>query len=50
MMGVPPTIAAVGAVMGGIYWFAKNRARLLNLESGATSEETTAKEKQQNGS
>ncbi len=43
MLGVPPTIAAVGAVMGGIYWFVKRRERLLNLAADSTSEETKVK-------
>lgn len=38
MLGVPPTIAAVGAVMGGIYWFVKRRERLMNLETKSTGE------------
>jgi formate dehydrogenase iron-sulfur subunit len=44
MLGVPPTVAAVGAVMGGIYWFVKRRERLMNLEARSTNEETKAKE------
>lgn len=50
MFGVPPTIAAVGAVMGGVYWFVKHRERLMNMEDETPEEETMAKKEQQDGS
>jgi len=49
MLGVPPTMIAVGAAMGGIYWFVKRRERLMNLEAGTPGEQTTVKEEQQDG-
>jgi formate dehydrogenase iron-sulfur subunit len=47
MLGVPPTIVAVGAAMGGIYWFVKHRERLMNLEDETSSKEAAEIKDQQ---
>jgi len=52
MLAVPPTIVAVGAAMGGVYWFVKRRERLMSQAVAETpSEKATAEqEEQQDGS
>jgi formate dehydrogenase iron-sulfur subunit len=44
MMAVPPTIVAVGAAMGGVYWILKRREKLMSYEETGKSGPEAAKE------
>lgn len=48
MLAVPPTIVAVSAAMGGVYWFVKRRERLMSQAAETPpSEEVNASEEKE---